>query len=101
MREVYNSRRGFKATKERSLQLFEKVEGDYTRNREKFLGDTSVKKLVEKLRQGEDMKTKYNWEKLDEKVDYAEEDNKVIEVDTFKVVDLENITFTGLKWVRI
>ncbi len=47
------------------------------------------------------MNTKYNWEKSDEKIDYAEEDNKVIEIDTFKVVDLENITFTGLKWVRI
>lgn len=56
---------------------------------------------MEKSRQGEDMKTKYNWEKSNEMIDYAEEDNKVIEIDAFNVVDLENITFTGLRWVRI
>ncbi len=50
MREVYNSRRVFKATKERFLQLFEKGEGDYTRDREKFLGDKSVEELVEEIK---------------------------------------------------
>ena len=35
---------------------------------------------------------------------HISEDNKVLEIeilDTSKVVDLENITFTGLRWVRI
>ena len=35
---------------------------------------------------------------------HISEDNKVLEIeilDASKVVDLENITFTGLRWVRI
>ena len=34
----------------RFLQLFERGKGDYTKDREKFLGDKSVEELVEEIK---------------------------------------------------
>ena len=65
----------------------------------RYFPDTDV--LVIKFREG---KPADSIDVVESVMAHISEDNKIVEIeilDASKVVDLENITFTGLRWVRI